>query len=213
MNETLFPLPDTNEPPVETGSAEPRVQRPNRMQLELRPVDLEGLLPADHRARLVWEFVEGLDLGPLYVQIKAVTGHAGRPAIDPAILMALWLYATLEGVGSARALARLCEEHLAYQWLAGDVSLNYHTLSDFRTAHPEFLDDLLTKSVATLLEQDLVDLNRVAQDGMRVRASAGASSFRRRPTLEHCLEQAQEQVDRLRAEVETDPAKAHEQQY
>src|SRR3989442_12581091 len=103
MNETLFPLPDTNEPPVETGSAEPRVQRPNRMQLELRPVDLEGLLPADHRARLVWEFVEGLDLGPLYVQIKAVTGHAGRPAIDPAILMALWRYATLEGVGSARA--------------------------------------------------------------------------------------------------------------
>src|SRR2546430_15910806 len=96
MNETLFPLPDRNEPPVETGSAEPRVQRPNRMQLELRPVDLEGLLPADHRARLVWEFVQGLDLGPLYVQITAVTSHAGRAATAPSLLLALRLVATLK---------------------------------------------------------------------------------------------------------------------
>src|SRR5438270_380944 len=171
MNETLFPLPDRNEPPGETGSAEPRVQRPNRMQLELRPVDLEGLLPADHRARLVWEFVEGLDLGPLYVQIKAVEGGAGRPPIDPAILMALWLYATLEGVGSARAVARLCEEHDAYRWLCGGVTVNYHTLADFRVGPPERLDGLLTTSVATLCAEGLVDLTRVAQDGVRVRAS------------------------------------------
>src|SRR5207302_6142727 len=177
MNETLFPLPDRNEPPGETGSAEPRVQRPNRMQLELRPVDLEGLLPADHRARLVWEFVEGLDLGPLYVQIKAVTGHAGRPAIDPAILMALWLYATLEGVGSARALARLCEEHDAYRWLAGGVSVNYHALADVRVAHGDVLDSLLTTSVAALMAEGIVELHRVATVGVRWARVRGRRRF------------------------------------
>jgi len=153
---------------------EPRVLRPNRTQLELRPVDLEGLLPAGHRARIVWEFVEGVDLGPLYAQIRAVEGHAGRPAIDPSILMALWLYATVEGVGSARAIARLCEAHDAYRWICGGVSVNYHTLADFRVAHGGYLDAQLTTSVVTLMADGLVELTRVAQDGVRVRASAGA---------------------------------------
>ena len=118
MNDTLFDLPSPEAPREQPAvKPEPRLQRPNRAQVELRPVDLEGLLPADHRARIVWDFVEGLDLTPLYAEIKAVEGHAGRPPIDPAILMALWLYATVEGVGSARAVARLCEEHDAYRWL------------------------------------------------------------------------------------------------
>ena len=179
----------------------------------MRCVALDALLPEDHRARIVWDYVQGLDLSALYQKVLAVEGGKGRTPADPRILLALWLYATVEGVGSARALDRLCQEHVAYQWLAGDVPMNYHTLADFRTAHPELLDDLLTKSVATLMEQDLVDLNRVAQDGMRVRASAGASSFRRRPTLECCLRQAEEQVARLRAEVETDPSRGHAQQH
>jgi len=210
----LFDLGPTEViPPAAPEGNTPRLRRARRDQVVMRCLPLDAMLPEDHRARSVWAYVQGLDLTPLYQQIRAVEGGKGQAATDPRILLALWLYATAEGIGSARALALLCEEHVAYQWLAGDVSMNYHTLADFRTAHPEFLDELLTKSVATLMEQDLVDLNRVAQDGMRVRASAGASSFRRRPTLEHCLEQAQEQVARLRAEVETDPAKAHEQQY
>jgi hypothetical protein len=120
--------------------------------------------------------------------------------------MALWLHATVEGVGSARHLDELCREHAAFQWIAGDVSTNYHTLADFRTDHVELLDDLLTGGVAALLAEELVDLNRVAQDGMRVRASAGAASFRRRPTLDEALVQAEAQVEALRAEVEEDPA-------
>ena len=148
----------------------------------------------------------GLDLTPLYDRIKAVERQPGRPPIDPKILMALWLYATIEGVGSARQLDELCREHAAFQWIAGDVSTNYHTLADFRTDHVELLDDLLTQSVAALMAEGLVDLNRVAQDGMRVRASAGAASFRRRPTLEEALAEAEAQVEALRAEVEDDPA-------
>jgi transposase len=157
-----------------------RVMVADRRQIEMRAVDLESLLPAEHRARAVWAFVEGLDLGPLYDGIKALEGVAGHPAIDPRILMALWLYATLEGVGSARALDRLCEEHNAYRWIRGGVGVNHHTLSDFRVAHVEFLDRLLTESVAALLASGTVRMNPAlggTQDGVRVRAHAGASSF------------------------------------
>jgi transposase len=184
----------------------PRLREANRTQVCLRPVDLEGLLPEDHRARIVWAYVEGLDLTPLYQEIAAVEGEAGRPATDPKILLALWLYATLEGVGAARALDRLCTTHVAYQWLCGGVPMNYHTLADFRTTQGACLDRLLTQGVAALMAQGLVTLERVAQDGVRVRASAGAASFRRRQTLESCLTEAQAQVQVLRAELDADPA-------
>lgn len=183
----------------------PRVLRPNRAQLELRPSDLESLLSEDHRARAIWEFVEGLDLSALYEAIRAVEGHAGRPAIDPAILVALWIYATSEGVGSARALERLCEAHDAYRWICGGVAVSAHTLSDFRVAHGAVLDALLTQSVGRLMAEGLVELTHVRQDGIRVRASAGAGSYRRRQKLRTCLREAQRQVERLRRELDDDP--------
>jgi len=205
MDDTLFPLPPAEEgQPVAKGGV-PRVQRPNRQQLQWRAVDPDSLLPADHPARLIWDFVQQLDLSPLYQSIRAVEGHAGRDAIDPAILTALWLFATLQGVGSARALDRLCQEHDAYRWLCGGVSVNYHTLADFRVGHGEVLDRLLTQSVAALMAEGLVKLERVAQDGKRVRASAGAGSFRRRPKLESALEAAKQQVEALRQELEAHP--------
>jgi len=173
---------------------------------------LDDLLTPEHHARTVWKFVEGLDLTPLLSKIRAVEGGPGRSATDPQILVALWLFATIEAIGSARRLEWLCTHHHGFRWLCGGVSVNYHSLADFRVDHPEVLDDLLTHSVATLMEQDLVDLNRVAQDGMRVRASAGSASFRRQPTLEKCLEEARTQVQRLRAELETDSGQANQQQ-
>jgi transposase len=167
---------------------------------------LEQLLDSDHQARLVWDFCAGLDLTCLYDGIRSRLGGPGHPALDPRLGVALWLYATLEGVGSARALDYLCGHHNAFRWLAGGVSVNYHTLADFRVGHVDFLDDLLTHSVALLREQDLVDLNRVAIDGMRVRASAGAASFHRKATLEECLREAEDQVARLKEELDDDPA-------
>lgn len=203
----LFDLPPTDhQPDAPRERGRPRVQRPDRAQVELRSVDLDGLLPADHRARLVWAFVEGLDLGPLYERIRATEGAPGRPPIDPAILTALWLYATLEGVGSARALDRLCAEHDAYRWLCGGVGVNYHTLADFRVDHEALFDQLLTDSVAALIADGLVSLKRVAQDGVRVRASAGAASFRRGDALGRALAAAEAQVRSLRTELDDDPA-------
>jgi transposase len=206
---TLFELPA--EPPAESqpetlGRGQPRLRSANRAQIVFRAAPLDALIPADHPARTVWAYVEGLDLTPLYQRIKAVERGPGRAPIDPKILMALWLYATIEGIGSARHLDELCREHAAFQWIAGDVSTNYHTLADFRTDHVALLDNLLTQSLAVLMAEGLVELNRVAQDGMRVRASAGAASFRRRPTLEEALAEAQQQVAALRDEVQEDPA-------
>lgn len=206
MSETLFPL---GEPEAKVESSpvkgKPRLVLPNRAQVELRPLDLESLLPADHAARAVWEFVESLDLSPLYEKVQSVEGAAGRPAIDPRIFLALWLYATLEGVGSARALERLTQSHDAYRWIVGGVSVNYHSLSDFRVGHAAYLEKVLTHSVAVLMEQGLVKLNRVSQDGIRVRASAGAGSFRREEKLEQYLKEAEEQVRLLRQELEENP--------
>ena len=204
------PPPHPAQPPVSFGR--PRLRTANRHQVVFRAAALDELIATDHPARTVWEYVEGLDLSPLYQAIQAVEGNPGRPPIDPKILMALWLYATIDGVGSARQLDELCHHHAAYQWILGDVSINYHTLTDFRTAHGELLDRLLTQSVAVLVAEGLVDLNRVAQDGMRVRASAGAASFRRRPTLEEALAEAEAQVQALRAELEQDPAASNRRQ-
>ena len=187
------------------GRAAPRLQVPVRNQVEMIVAALDALLPEDHQARVVWAFVDKQDLSALYERIRATVDRPGRTPIDPKLLMALWLNATLDGVGSGRELARRCEEELAYQWLCGRVSVNYHTLSDFRVEHGDFLDDLLTRDVASLLHEGLVELTRVAQDGMRVRASAGASSYRRAPTLGKCLEEAKAQVEALRKEMEDEP--------
>jgi len=209
--QTLFELPSEaagrpaekrEEPPPK-----PRLQRAERQQMQWLPMALDELIPQGHAARSVWEFVEQMDLTSLYRRIAAVEGRPGRDTIDPKILMAIWLYATIDGAGSARKLDDLCKHHHAYRWLCGGVSVNYHTLADFRTAHVALLDRLLTESVACLLSAGLIQLKRVAQDGMRVRTSAGRSSFRRRPKLEECYAEAQEQIEALRAESEeADPA-------
>lgn len=123
----------------------------------------------DHRARLVWRFVETLELGPFYEAIKSREGEAGRPAADPKVLLALWLYATLEGVGSARELDLLVGRDIAYRWLAGGVPVNYHGLSDFRVGQSAALDRLLTESVTALVSEGLVVLDEIAVDGTKLR--------------------------------------------
>jgi transposase len=182
-------------------SAPPRVVRAQRTQVQ-QARTLDALLPPEHEARSVWAFVERLDLGGFYAPIKAREGRAGRTPTDPQVLVALLLYAAIDGVGSARDIDRLTHLHDAYRWLRGGVPLNHHMLSDFRVAHPEALDNLLTQSIAVLLHHELVTLKRVAQDGTRVRASAGTGSFHGEDSLQRCLVQAQEQLVWVRREGE-----------
>jgi transposase len=202
MSDTLFPDLSTRERAATENDGAPRVETANREQIELTPTDLETLLPPGHAARLVWRFVEGLDLSAFYAAVRAREGRPGRAAIDPKILVALWLYATIDGVGSAREVDRLCYAHDAYRWLRGGVSVNYHTLSDFRVGHREALDALLTQSITVLLDKQVVTLNRIAQDGMKVRANAGVRSFRRGQRLADCQQMARQQVKRTFAQMD-----------
>ncbi len=202
--ETLFELPAIEEKraPAPTSPGEARVLRPVRNQPEWAVLDLESRLPQEHRARVIWSFLERLDLSAFYAPVKAVENRPGRPTTDPKALLALWLLATVDGIGSARRLARLCEEHDAYRWMRGNVPVNYHMLSDFRVAHQEALDGLLTQIIGSLMAAGAVLLERVAQDGMRVRASAGAASFRGAQGLKRRMEEARAQVERLAQERE-----------
>lgn len=188
-----------------------RLLQPNRLQVELRASDLESLLPEDHRARLVWGYVVRQDLSKLVESVKARGSNAGRAAIDPHILFALWLYATLEGVGSGREVTRLSQEHDAYRWICGGVSVNYHAINDFRAGNATLMDELLTDNVAALAAAGAISLERVAQDGMRVRADAGAASFRREASLQEHLKEAGELVQKIKTQAHSDPGQAKRQ--
>lgn len=181
-----------------------RVRRPQRNQIEMQMLSVDQMLPQDHRVRSLWAFVSELDLEPFYRDIQVTDHVPGQPAIAPDVLIAVWLQATVDAIGSARELDRRCKTDLVYLWLLGGVTVNYHTLGDFRVLHGERLEALLIDVVAALVERGVVPLDTIAQDGMRVRAGAGSGSFRRKATLEQLQQAAQEHVEKLRAEVEND---------
>ena len=183
-----------------------RVNRPERTQVEMQFLSLDQWLDKEHRVRIVWDYVDSLDLSELYQSIQAVDGKVGRNAVDPAIVFALWLAATLEGISSARRLAELTTRDIPYMWLCGGVSVNYHLLSDFRVNHGELLERLMIDSIAVLMYHKLVTLDTLAQDGMRVRASAGTDTFRRQESLQEAHRQASEHLEKLKAQHEADPS-------
>jgi transposase len=198
-------LPEQLRPKRRCAGA-PRLLEPVRDIIELRTASLDSLLGSDHPARLIWSYVVQLDLSTLVARIKAREGVPGHPAITPYLLLALWLYATSEGVVSARLLARLCESDDAYRWLCGGVSVNHRTLGEFRVDNADLLNRLLTQSVVALAAEGLIDLDMMAQDGVRVRASAGAASFRRGETIEQQIADLLPVVEALAKEVDSDPA-------
>jgi len=202
-DEDLFGgLPEEKSQGEAIGRSAPRLLEPKRDQIELRAVDIESLIGKDHPARVIWDYVDELDLSELEKRIKARDDRPGHPATSPRLLLALWLVATSDGVGSARALERLCEHHDVYRWLCGGVSVNHHTLSDFRVGNADLLDRLLAEHLAALAKAKLVDLDTLAQDGVRIRASAGAASFRREATLDKHLAVAEAVVEQLKQEVD-----------
>jgi transposase len=179
-----------------------RLRVPERRQVEFVSAAVDDMLPDDHWVRLVWQHIEALDLSEFEAEVRAIEGGVGRDATDPRILLCLWVVALSEGIGSARRLVELCERDLVYRWICGGVTVNRDLLASFRSKNGPKLDKLLSQTVAALMKVGVVTLNAVAQDGMRVRASAGASSFRREQTLEECLKAAQAQVDVLQSELD-----------
>ena len=182
-----------------------RLRVPDRSQMQMVVQCPDDLVPRDHEVRVIWQVCQSLDLSEFEEPIKAREGVCGRDATMPRLLVALWMYAATRGVGSARQLDRLCKESKPFQWLCGDVSVNYHTLSDFRVGHGAALDALFTRVIATLVDKGLVKVFRISQDGTRVRACAGASSYRREQRLHKLLEDARAHVEELKKQLD-DPA-------
>jgi len=201
-----------SEPPVEVTLAPcqspVRLRTPERRQMELVPRCLDDLVPPEHTVRVIAEVVEHLELSAFCQPIKAREGVAGRDATDPKLLVALWLYACVRGIGSAHELARQCQENLAFLWLLGGVTVNHRLLSDFRSDHGEALDQLFTQVIACLVEQGVVKVSRISQDGVRVRVGAGAGSFRREEKLQKLLAEAQQHVQELRKELDSPGVRA-----
>lgn len=185
-----------------TTGTQPRLHTIDRRQHVLEDACLDAQLPAEHRARAVWAFVERCDVGVLEERIRARGARPGAPAIPPRLLLGVWLLAHLDGVGSAREVDRLCREHLAYRWMCGRVGVNHHTRSDFRAGNGAFFDDLLSTMIAALVKAGVVDGATIMQDGTKVQASAGRSSFRREASLTPLREEAAAHVARLKASAE-----------
>jgi transposase len=190
---------------VNSSCSKPRLNTPIRNQVEFVQSSLDDLIPEDHQVRSIWDYISQMDLSPILIKIKSTADSPGRPAIDPRILLALWIYAIKEGIGSARLIERYCSEHLAFRWLCGGVSVNYHTISDFRRFNSEEIDELIAESITRLASRDLISFEEVSQDGMRVQGAAGTSSCRRKPKLKELHEKAKQQVKILRKEIDENP--------
>jgi transposase len=198
-NMEMFERPDEPEtlPKKESGNEKPKIRVVDRKQVLIRCVDVEQSIPEDHPARAIWEFVEQMDLKVFYERIESKEGELGRPAIDPRVLMSLWIYGYSEGVGSARELSEMCEYEPGCLWLTGYQSINYHTIADFRTAGEKILDELFTQTLGILSSQGLITLKRIAQDGTKIRACAGASTLKGEDKLRAHLQEAEKQMTEL----------------
>lgn len=185
----------------EPAEPPPRVREPERRQSEMRFEAPEALLPRAHPARVIWDVVGTLDLSLFLAQTKSVEGAAGRDVLSPRMLLTLWLFAIIKGISSAREIARRTKTDQAFRWIVGDLSVSHSRLSDFRVVHRGALETVFSDVVASLLHKGLVTLDVVAQDGMRVRASASAPSFRRYESLLECREQAELHLHAVLAEV------------
>jgi transposase len=193
----LWQRPETAQETTDSPGPRPRVQAVERNQLMWRPVDVEQLVGPDHAVRAIWELMGQRDLSLFYDSIEATEGVAGRPVRDPRLLLSMWIYGYMEGIPSAREISRQCGSNAGFQWLTGATSVSAHTLSDFRTQHGEALQDLAAQILGLLAGEGMVDLQQVTLDGTKVRASAGADTFRREKTVEQQMEAARKRVQEL----------------
>jgi transposase len=176
---------------------QPLIRTINRRQMSWRAVDVERLIAEEHPARAIWELVGRLDLSAFYLAIASSAEEGGRPAIDPQLLISLWVYAYSQGIGSAREVARRCEFDPAFQWLTGLEEVNYHTLADFRVEKQRELDELFTQVLAALSKEGLITLEQVMQDGTKIKALASGRSYHREGTIREHLERARQRVTEM----------------
>jgi transposase len=179
------------------SSKQPLIRFVNRQQMSWRAVDVERLIGEDHPARAIWDLVGGLDLRAFYDAVESSAEQGGRPALDPQLLICLWVYAYSQGIGSAREVARRCEYDPAFQWLTGLEEVNYHTLADFRVEKQNELDELFTQVLAALSKEGLITLEQVMQDGTKIRAAASPRSYQWESSIREHWDRARRRVEEM----------------
>jgi len=180
-----------------------RLRIPERGQLGWVAQCVEDLVESDHEVRLVMSVVEKLDVSGFTNRSRRGKGQRVETRLILDCCVALWLYACIRGFGSARELARQCEESAPFRWLCGGVTVNHRMLSEFRVDHGEALDHLFTQVLASLVDKKVLHVSRVSQDGVRVRVRAGSKSFRRQHRLTELLAKARQHVELLRKQVDS----------
>ena len=193
------PQPERPQPAPEPPSP-PKLKPIDREQSVLRVLQVDELVPEDHKVRAIWELTGGWTLDSFYANIQSREGAAGRAAWNPRLLLAVWLYSYSEQVTSAREVERMMEYEPGLMWLAGLGEINHHTLSDFRANHAQELQQIMQELLAMLSLEGLVKLELVAHDGTKVRAQAGADTLRREKTLEQELANAKQVLEQLERE-------------
>jgi transposase len=184
---------ENNQSPNETL----RFEEIDRAQNVLLPVDIESLIGEDHAARNIWRFTGRLQLDAFVEDVKAVEGRAGREAIHPRLLISVWIYAITRGLHSAREISRQMNYEPGLQWLTGLRTINHHTLSDFRSRNEQALRQLFEQVIALLHMNHLVTLERVTQDGTKIRANVNKKTFSREEKIRAHLKLAREQMEYL----------------
>jgi transposase len=190
-----------------------RMRLADRSQVAMQLCSVDELVALDHRVRVVWDAVCQMNLSLFEVSIQSRPYAQGRSANDVRVMVGLWLWATVNNVAGGRELERLCHEDITFKWMCGNLSMNYHTLNDFRVEHRPALEELFTATLGRLTHAGLVKVRRISQDGLRVRAGAGGKSFKKRPTLEAHLAQAKAHLADLRKlEDSSDPTDVRNRQ-
>ena len=179
------------------GRRRPKRKAIDRRQSLLVPLDVEELVGSDHKVRAIWELTGKMDLQQFEEKIVSQEGKAGRPSWDPRLLVSVWVYSYSEGISAAREIERLMNWEPGLMWLAGLGVVNHTTLSDFRVQHQKALEGVFAQLLALLEEGGFVDLETVMHDGTKIRAQAGADTFRREGTLQQRLQRARQAVEQM----------------
>jgi len=182
-----------------------KYKRPSRNQVEFTTQAIDDLIPENHRARDVWEFVEKMDTDPCFNRIKSLVFGSGRAATSPEVLFALWLYSIIDGNISGRKIVELCQHHDAYKWIAGGLPVNRTMINDFRSKDPLMFDKLLTNCLAVMIKSGLISEDTISQDGTKVKASAGWNTYRREKTVLELQKDAKNHIKSLEEEFKRNP--------
>ena len=157
----------------------------DRNQLLLLPPSVDKWVPVNHVVRFIWEIVKQMNLTAFYFSY----GTEGRPPYDPAMMLAVLIYAYCQGRRSSRKISKACEEELPYRWLTGNTVPDHCAISRFRSRHEKLMKTVFCEILSVCAEAGLVRVGDVYLDGTKIKGNASLSANRTLDQLNKEIEQ------------------------